>query len=1013
MARRAGSLPPATAKRLLQDLQEVLRYPVCGAAALPLDDLTVWHANLCSPSETFKVLGLDGSDGTYENVLVHLVLVFNDDYPAFAPRMRLFHALPHPNATRSLPAPRGAEGSAWEFAMWDCMPGEDAWSSAYTVHSILLQLQAFLLDPKLLFATHQVTHQQAAHEAPQPAPRPIIPGAEEEARTPATPAARRNAARSLQRAKRRSANAAAAGLDGSTGSSAVPTIPSPNPANPGGWDAAVLRKEFPGAQLTASTAADWKHAYLMQAGNVAGDLHCFFTRAGFQEATLGMPLRFTVNPRLKAVDQIEASPDLVSLEAFHIGLVTKDLDHQAAQAVLPMYITAEHFERVKAGKSLQQALKKLMPGSGSLSPAAWVETMPKLLNTAVLLLMDKGVAASDRALTSYCMLHRLSLALVEDFKLLPAVLTRLDRFQKAPASRVKAQTPNLGWLIALLSLTPATRHSWRSLGTLVMEEQLDRQILWICQQNPQLQDALDRPPDAEPRADVNLVAESFEACKLGLRLVAFHVAFLKLIARPAGTSFVQVMESYDMLYGRPPLALQRRMRDVTQRILDISDWAAFFRMIGFPMPPQETSQRMTGLLRRAWKRSLQKGYHKKGMDFSKIQARGVSRLLLRGEKFSAPPNMKRISIFDRWRWQGHHVEYLDASCLLFAQDGRFIEAVDWDDLRSRGTKMAGAVSHSGDQMDDVAQQGTHEINIKLDDLGAHVTQLVIVVSAYAGAMLSRIQQPFVSIQDPATKAILCKMLRPPRETDTPGSDCGFSPALIGWRQPFIGPMDPSHFSQPSHESTPETTGRVQLAQHSMYYELRGLRHKQKVILLNPLACTAKFYGGLADALASQHQVLTYDYRGIGHSTCPRGRNWTSQLMAADALGLLDGVWPEQVVHVAGISMGGFIAQKLAVPLMQQGRLASLCLLVASASYLPKLHMPLFMYDLASSFIFGGPPRKLLEKSRPSQNLFLKLFAPGVEKRPATAPDGSESTMGKLWVDKWLSEVDEWFAINDH
>ena len=105
------------------------------------------------------------------------------------------------------------------------------------------------------------------------------------------------------------------------------------------------------------------------------------------------------------------------------------------------------------------------------------------------------------------------------------------------------------------------------------------------------------------------------------------------------------------------------------------------------------------------------------MDFSKIQARGVSRLLLRGEKFSAPPNMKRISIFDRWRWQGHHVEYLDASCLLFAQDGRFIEAVDWDDLRSRGTKMAGAVSHSGDQMDDVAQQGTHEINIKLDDLG--------------------------------------------------------------------------------------------------------------------------------------------------------------------------------------------------------------------------------------------------------------------------------------------------------
>ena len=79
-------------------------------------------------------------------------------------------------------------------------------------------------------------------------------------------------------------------------------------------------------------------------------------------------------------------------------------------------------------------------------------------------------------------------------------------------------------------------------------------------------------------------------------------------------------------------------------------------------------------------------------------------------------------------------------------------------------------------------------------------------------------------------------------------------------------------------------------------------------------------------------------------------------MARDALLLLDQLWPDEAVHVAGVSMGGFIAQKLAVLLVQQGRLASLCLLVASASYLPHLHLPLFVYDAASSFIFKGPPR---------------------------------------------------------
>ena len=71
------------------------------------------------------------------------------------------------------------------------------------------------------------------------------------------------------------------------------------------------------------------------------------------------------------------------------------------------------------------------------------------------------------------------------------------------------------------------------------------------------------------------------------------------------------MESYDTLYGTPPLALQRRMRGVTQCILDMPDYAAFFRMIGFPMPAEQTTQRMTGLLRRAWARSLQKKYHTK------------------------------------------------------------------------------------------------------------------------------------------------------------------------------------------------------------------------------------------------------------------------------------------------------------------------------------------------------------------------------------------------------------------
>ena len=125
-----------------------------------------------------------------------------------------------------------------------------------------------------------------------------------------------------------------------------------------------------------------------------------------------MPLRFTFNPRLQAVDQIEAFPDLLSLQAFQEGLVTKTLERQEVQAVLPLYITAEHWERVKAGRGLQKALQKLLPNQPSPQPAAWLEILPKLLNTAVLLLMDKvtflrfnldtsGSSAADKS--SWCM----------------------------------------------------------------------------------------------------------------------------------------------------------------------------------------------------------------------------------------------------------------------------------------------------------------------------------------------------------------------------------------------------------------------------------------------------------------------------------------------------------------------------------------------------------------------------------------------------------------------------------
>lgn len=83
-----------------------------------------------------------------------------------------------------------------------------------------------------------------------------------------------------------------------------------------------------------------------------------------------------------------------------------------------------------------------------------------------------------------------------------------------------------------------------------------------------------------------------------------------------------------------------------------------------------------------------------------------------------------------------------------------------------------------------------------------------------------------------------------------------------------------------------------------------------LLLIMGLGASLETWVAQRDAFAARHRVVMFDNRGAGESDCPPPP-WTVPDMAADAIGVLDALGIERA-HVLGVSMGGMIAQEMAI-----------------------------------------------------------------------------------------------------
>lgn len=95
----------------------------------------------------------------------------------------------------------------------------------------------------------------------------------------------------------------------------------------------------------------------------------------------------------------------------------------------------------------------------------------------------------------------------------------------------------------------------------------------------------------------------------------------------------------------------------------------------------------------------------------------------------------------------------------------------------------------------------------------------------------------------------------------------------------------------------------------LYWEEHG--KGDPILLIMGLSFTLDMWFRLAPVLARDYRVILFDNRGVGRSDVPRGP-YSIGVMAEDAMAVLTAAGVQEPVCVLGASMGGMIAQEIAL-----------------------------------------------------------------------------------------------------
>ncbi|KAG6831734.1 hypothetical protein H0H87_004003 [Tephrocybe sp. NHM501043] len=363
------------------------------------------------------------------------------------------------------------------------------------------------------------------------------------------------------------------------------------------------------------------------------ELRCFFLRNPLRSSMLGIGI--TLN---REDGRLSSDFDWLSWEAFDTYGVRISIQKRDFEFFLPLAFNRHHFDRVKDRiwthlDVLHKAVREVRrpsrprPPRPPRQPHETVEVVFKLMNNIVVLLMRacddvleapfaeaSGMGpttattllhASEKAVTAYGHLYHLLLCLSRTTPvILQDAISRLHRFIHLPKYRWKAEVPDLGELIVLITLVLALppderdRLSWASMNGPVLEEATVRNAKWLLEKHPELE-------VMEDGASSYRLHTTFMAYKTGLRLMMFQIAFLDIFVK----NYAANPSSLDDNYGFPEPGIPARMVEEVKAIYKVDTWPAFFRRVQYKNGMRLDEKALSRMLRNTILTSAKRKYH--------------------------------------------------------------------------------------------------------------------------------------------------------------------------------------------------------------------------------------------------------------------------------------------------------------------------------------------------------------------------------------------------------------------